>query len=129
MAIATKHVRSNDRRRGSTSILGGALWMVVISLGLFFLPAINGLIAGFVGGYKVGSVKRALLAALLPAVVIAGLVWVVFVALDLGLLGLFAGFTVGVIIAIADLGLFVGAVLGALVSDRPAPLPEARVRS
>lgn len=46
--------------RGETSLLVCALWMVGISLLLFFLPAINGLIGGAVGGYKAGSAMRGL---------------------------------------------------------------------
>lgn len=101
--------------------------MIAISLALFFLPAINGLVAGAVGGYKVGGVRRALLAALIPAAVLAVIVWFVFIAFDLALLGAFAGVAVGVVVAVADLGLFVGAAAGGYFGRRPE-LPEARVR-
>ncbi|HYH97935.1 hypothetical protein [Hyalangium sp.] len=41
--------------RGRASPFTAALMMVVISLVLFFLPLINGLIGGAVGGYMAGS--------------------------------------------------------------------------
>ena len=45
-----------------TGVVAGAVWMVVLSLALFFVPGLNGLIAGLVGGYLVGSPGRALAA-------------------------------------------------------------------
>lgn len=59
---------SHNRR---SSIISGSLWMIAISVVLFFVPLINGLVGGFVGGYKVGGAGRALVAAILPAAVVA----------------------------------------------------------
>ena len=104
--------------------------MLAISIGLFFLPVINGLIAGFVGGYKLGSVRRALLAAALPALVLTAVVWIVFSGFGFALLGFFAGFAVGLVVLLADLGLFFGAILGGLIGNPyPSELPRAQVRS
>ncbi|MBV1878773.1 MAG: hypothetical protein KUG79_14120 [Pseudomonadales bacterium] len=52
------------------SILGGAVWMFIISLLLFWLPLLGPLIAGFVGGRKSGSVGKAILAVLLPGLIL-----------------------------------------------------------
>lgn len=106
---------------GRSDILIGALWMVGITIGLFFLPAINGLIGGIVGGYRAGSVKRALIAAILPALVVALVVWFAFAVLDLALWGMLAGLTLGLVIALADLGMFVGAVIGGAWRQRASP--------
>lgn len=65
--------------------------MVFLSLALFFFPLVNGLIAGLVGGYKVGSPGRALLAAILPAALVAGGLWVVFALFDAPIRGVLAG--------------------------------------
>ena len=65
-----------------SSIVASSVWMVVISLLLFFLPAINGLIGGAVGGYKAGSVTRGLTAAILPAVIVGLALWGLFAAFD-----------------------------------------------
>jgi hypothetical protein len=43
-------------------------WMGGLSLLLFWLPGFGPLIAGLVGGFKAGSVGRAILAVFLPAV-------------------------------------------------------------
>ena len=58
-----------------TGMVAGAVWMVVLSLALFFVPGLNGLIAGLVGGYLVGSLGRALAAAVLPALLVAVGLW------------------------------------------------------
>ncbi len=50
------------------SIIMGMIWMFVISLLLFWLPAIGSLIAGIVGGKQAGGVIAGLLAALLPGI-------------------------------------------------------------
>lgn len=55
-----------------SSIVASALWMIVISVVLFFAPAVNGLIGGAVGGYKAGSISRGLAAGILPALVVRG---------------------------------------------------------
>lgn len=101
-----------EPRRSRTSVVLGAVWMVVISLVLFFLPAINGLIGGLVGGYKVGSAGRALVAAILPAVIVGVGFWILLAAVGVPIWGIFGGLAIGLLIALSELGLFVGALLG-----------------
>lgn len=103
----------------NASIPEASLWMIGISLLLFFLPALNGLIGGLVGGYKAGSVKRGVTAAVLPLIIVALGLWALLALMDLPLLGLFAGLAVGVWIALADLGLLIGAFIGGYFSDLP----------
>ncbi len=95
-----------------TSVVAGALWMVVISLALFFVPAINGVIAGVVGGYLVGTLGRAMAAAILPALIVALGLWALFTVLGLPVIGFFAGAAVTILIVLSEIGLFLGAVLG-----------------
>jgi hypothetical protein len=101
-----------------SSILAGSLWMVAISLALFFLPLINGLIGGVVGGYKVGAVGRALVAAILPAAIVALGLWLVFALWEAPFWGLVAGLTGGLLVLLADVGIFVGAAIGGLLAAR-----------
>jgi len=96
-------------------IVVGAIWMVVLSLALFFVPGVNGLIAGLVGGYLVGSLGRAMMAAVLPALIVAVGLWVLLAAIGMPILGFFAGAAITVLIVLAELGLFLGAALGAIV--------------
>ncbi len=67
-------------RRGSIPAAMG--WMIGLSAVLFWAPVLGGLVAGFVGGRKAGSVGRAVAAALLP-----GFILFVFMLFFGGLLG------------------------------------------
>ena len=109
--------------RGDTSLVVSALWMLVISMLLFFLPALNGLIGGAVGGFKAGSVKRGLIAALLPAIA-AGLgIWVLLAVFDAPIIGLLSGLAFGVWALISSIGLLIGAMVGgAMAPPRPAEI-------
>lgn len=53
------------------SVLMGMFWMFIISLLLFWLPALGSLIAGIVGGKQAGGVMAGLVAALLPGILLA----------------------------------------------------------
>ena len=57
---------TTERRPGS--LYRGMNWMAGLSILLFWLPVAGPLIAGLVGGYKAGDLRRALLAVFLPAV-------------------------------------------------------------
>ncbi len=101
--------------RGST--VSAMAWMVGLSAALFWLPVFGGLIAGYVGGRKAGSVGAAIIAALLP-----GFLFAVIVALMGGLLGwipiigqlwaVVAGFGGLVLSTMSVVPLLIGAVLG-----------------
>ncbi|MGE3261245.1 MAG: hypothetical protein AB7K68_05660 [Bacteriovoracia bacterium] len=103
----------------NTNIAIGALWMIGVTLALFFLPILNGLIGGLVGGYKVGSLKRALAAAVLPAVVAAAGLWVIFAVLGAPIFGVLASAGVAVMIGLSEIGIFLGATLGGYAAERP----------
>ncbi len=45
-------------------------WMVGLSVALSWIPFVGGLVAGFVGGRKAGSLGRALAAVFLPGVIL-----------------------------------------------------------
>lgn len=112
--------RTNPRRSltGRGSVVLGSLLMVGVSLVLFFVPIVNGLLGGLAGGYLVGTVKRALLAAVLPAVVVAAGLWILFALLDAPVWGVLAGLAVGGFIVLSDLGLFLGAAIGGALGAR-----------
>ena len=52
-------------------IVMGMIWMFVISLLLFWLPAFGSLIAGIVGGKVSGGVMAGIMAAMLPGILVA----------------------------------------------------------
>lgn len=102
----------------NTSVPVSSLWMVGVSLVLFFLPALNGLIGGIVGGYKAGTVSRAVAAAVLPAVVVGLGMWVLLALLDAPILGFIGGLAVGLWALFSSIGLLIGAVLGGAVAPK-----------
>lgn len=104
-----------------SSVVASSLWMIGISLLLFFLPAINGLIGGAVGGYKAGSMMRGLSAAILPAVVVGASLWGLFVVFDAPILGFFGGLALGLWALISSIGVLIGAAVGGIIApDRGA---------
>lgn len=101
-----------------SSIIAGSLWMIGVTLVLFFLPLINGIVGGIIGGYKVGGAKRAMLAAILPAFVVAIGLWLIFALADAPVWGFLAGLTAAALVALADVGIFIGAAIGGAMSKR-----------
>lgn len=117
-APGSHHLNPHVTRDDDTSLIVGSLLMIGVTLLLFFIPAVNGFIGGLVGGYKVGSVKRGILAALLPAVVAGIGLWIITALLSAPIVGMFAGAAVTVIIALSEVGLFIGAVVGGALARR-----------
>lgn len=101
---------AKDTSSGST--VSGGLWMLILAIFLSWLPILGPLIAGFVGGRMIGEEKRALAVALVPAVLLAGVLWLILAAFELPVLGAVAGFGALVVVAVQDLPLLLGAWFG-----------------
>lgn len=95
------------------SVVGGMIWMAVISILLFWLPVFGPLIAGIVGGKKAGGVMNGIFAVFLPAFILAGLLFFFSSALTgIPVIGMIAGMGV-LVLLIAGVGpLLVGAIVG-----------------
>lgn len=96
--------------RGPT--FAGGLWMLVIGCALFFVPVVNGLVAGLVGGYLVRGTERALLVAVFVGIVYAAVLWTVMMLVRLPLWGSFSVEEPALVILGCELGLFAGAAIG-----------------
>ena len=93
------------------------VWMLVLSLLLFWLPVLGMFIAGLVGGRKAGSVGTAIAAVLLPALVVAVVMFFMATALTgMPVLGAIAGFGAGVLVVANVVPLLVGAVVGGILA-------------
>ena len=98
-------------RRGGAVV--GAVWMLLISLLLFWLPLFGPLIAGFVGGKKAGGIGPALGAVFLPAAAIGFLFFVLFTVTGFPLIGLLTGGAAFLTVAVGMVGpLLLGAIIG-----------------
>lgn len=87
--------------------------MLVLALLLFWLPLAGPFIAGFAGGRRAGNGATAVTIALLPAILLGGLVALVLSAVDLPVLGTLAGIGVFVAVLVQDIPLLLGAYAGA----------------
>lgn len=99
-----------------SSIVAAMLWMIVISILLFWLPLIGPFLGGVVGGRKAGSVKRGLAACFLPALLFAVFVFIVMTLWGLPFSGLvfggILGGTVAITILVEGFSLVCGAIVG-----------------
>jgi hypothetical protein len=103
-------------RRGN--LWSGINWMSGLSLLLFWLPVAGPLVAGLVGGYKAGDLRRALLAVLLPAIGLGVLIGVGIGWLThLAFWGFLAGLG-GVLLAFINIGpMLIGAIGGGIAAQ------------
>lgn len=99
------------------SVLSGMLWMFFISLLLFWLPTIGPLIAGIVGGKKSGGVGAAIIAAILPSAIMAGLLFAFSTALTgMPIVGAVAGLGIFMLLVLQVGPLLLGAIIGGIIA-------------
>lgn len=106
---------SNGEKKGS--VLVGFIWMLIISILLCWLAFLGPLLAGLVGGKKAGGVGKALLAALLPAILFAvALAALATTMTGLPVFGAVAG-AGGFVLVVSQVGpLLLGAIIGGLIA-------------
>lgn len=107
---------TEEKKEKKGSITSAFLWMLLISIVLFWLPILGTIIAGFVGGRKAGSVGRAIIAALIPTIIMSLLVSTVLASIIGGIFAAIIGGGVAMIMLIYSITLIAGAILGALTS-------------
>jgi hypothetical protein len=91
--------------------VSAAAWMVPVSVILYFVPLLNGVIGGMVGGYRVPRMRPAILAGVLSGMLLTGFS-LAFRARFLPIWN-FAGRSGWPVLAIADAAcLVIGAVAG-----------------
>lgn len=98
---------------GGGSVSKAAVWMIGLSVLLFWLPVLGPAIAGFVGGTEARTLGKAMTAALIPAVLVGLLVALLLSAFDLPVIGTVAGIGIGIAVLIQDIPMFIGAAFGA----------------
>jgi hypothetical protein len=94
------------------------LWMLILSLLLGWLPFIGPAIAGFVGGLQAGDTTSAVIAAIIPSAIVAGLVLLLGSVIGVPVIAAIAGAGLLVILLVGSLPLLVGAFLGGMMSAR-----------
>ena len=105
----------SDEKSGG--VLGPALIMILLSVLLFWLPGLGTLIAGIVGGKMAGGVGSALLASLLPSLILGVALFMLATLLTgIPVIGILAGMG-GLLLALTQVGtLMLGALIGGLIA-------------
>jgi hypothetical protein len=109
--------------RAQGSIGSAMLWMFGLSLALFWIPFLGGLIAGFVGGRKAGGVLPAIAAVFLPGILLFLITAVIgtligWVPLLGQLWAVLAGMGLQLLSLVNAVPLLIGAVLGGVTAKR-----------
>jgi hypothetical protein len=99
-------------------VLPAALWMFVLGLLLGWLPFIGPAVAGLVGGLQAGGVTSALVAAIIPSILVAGAILLISTLLDIAWIGALLGIGIFMVLAFGSLPLIVGAWAGGALSER-----------
>ena len=99
------------------SVGSAMLWMIGLSILLFWLPTIGPLIAGFVGGRKAGGIGAAFVAAIIPAILVGVLLVLLGTLVDLPIIGALVGAGLFFIILFESIPLLIGAVVGGAVNE------------
>jgi hypothetical protein len=107
---------------GNRGVWPAWLWMFILALLLGWLPFIGPAIAGFVGGLQAGDTGSALVAAIIPSVIVAGLIFLFGTVLALPIVGALVGIGVFMVLLLGTVPLLIGAWLGGmLATSRRAP--------
>lgn len=102
----------------SRGILPATLWMFVLGLLLGWLPFVGPAIAGLVGGMQAGGVTNAIVASIIPSLLVAGLILLVSTLFDLAWLGALLGIGIFMVLVFGSLPLVAGAFAGGWLSER-----------
>ena len=94
------------------------LWMFILSLLLGWLPFIGPAIAGFVGGLQAGEVSSALVAAIVPSLIVAGFIFLLTTVIGLPIIGVLVGGSIFMVLLIGTVPLLLGAWIGGATAER-----------
>jgi hypothetical protein len=100
------------------------LWMFLLALLLGWLPFIGPAIAGFVGGLQAGDVGSALVAAIIPSLIVGAVVFVLGTLVGVPIIAALVGAGIFMVLVLGTIPLLLGAWLGGFMSERRTPSVE-----
>ena len=100
------------------------LWMFILALLLGWLPFIGPAMAGFVGGTQAGDVGSALLAAVIPSLIVAALILFLGTVIGLPIVAALLGAGIFMVLILGTVPLLLGAWLGGMMAERRSPPVE-----
>lgn len=99
-------------------IVAGSLWMLGLTLLFFFLPVVNGMAAGIVGGHKIGNTKTAVTVSLFLALLVGFLLWALLSLMPLPFAaGEMNEISLALLVALSDVALVIGAAIGGTIAQ------------
>lgn len=100
------------------SVVKAAFYMGAISLLLIWLPVVGPVLAGIVGGRVARTVGKALVASVIPSILVAAALFAILNAFDLPLIGALSGVAVFLFVVIGDVPMAIAAaVVAAMTPD------------
>ena len=99
------------------SVGSATLWMVGLSILLFWIPTVGPLIAGFVGGRKAGGIGSAIVAGIIPAILVGILLFLLGTLIELPIIGALVGAGLFFIILFESAPLLIGAIFGGAMNE------------
>ena len=94
------------------------LWMFILALLLGWIPFIGPAIAGYIGGLQAGDVGSALVAAIIPSILVAGIILLLGTVIGLPIVGALVGIGAFMVLLLGTVPLLVGAWLGGTMASR-----------
>ena len=93
------------------------LIMFVLSLLLGWIPFVGPAVAGFVGGMQAGTTGSALVAAIVPSLLVTAIVWLLGVVLDLAIIATLLGIGLFMVLLVGTIPLLLGAWVGGYMAE------------
>lgn len=104
------------------SVIKAALYMSVISLLLIWLPIVGPVVAGIAGGKAARTVGKALLASVIPSILVGAALFAILNAFELPLIGALSGIAVFVFVLVGDIPMAIAAAaVAAVTPDSSSP--------
>ena len=100
------------------------LWMFVLAVLLSWLPFVGPAIAGIIGGVQAGDVGSALVAAIIPSLIVGALVFVLGTVFGLPIIAGLIGAGVFMVLILGTVPLLLGAWAGGMLGERQRPQLE-----
>ena len=98
------------------------LWMFILALLLGWLPFIGPAIAGFVGGLQAGDAGSALVAAIIPSLIVAAVIFALGTLIGVPIIAALVGTGIFMVLVLGTLPLLLGASIGGYMSERRSSL-------
>lgn len=98
------------------SVLKAAIYMAAISLLLIWLPIVGPVVAGIVGGRAARTIGKAVVAAIIPSLLLGLGLFAILNAFDLPVIGTLSGIAVFLFVLVGDIPMIIAAAAVAYVT-------------